>query len=101
MRPRKWVPASIYPLQRSPSGLFRAEARRIFHYIISVKPMIALSGVRSSWLILETNCDLCWLAICNWSVFILDSVKQSDILDRDHRLVGESLTSSICLSVNG
>jgi hypothetical protein len=36
--------------------------------IISVKPMMALSGVRSSWLMLATNCDLrslasasCWL----------------------------------------
>ena len=26
--------------------------------IISVRPMIALSGVRSSWLMLERNCDL-------------------------------------------
>jgi hypothetical protein len=30
-----------------------------FVTIISVKPMIALSGVRSSWLMLVTNCDLC------------------------------------------
>jgi hypothetical protein len=28
--------------------------------------MIALSGVRSSWLMLATNCDLCWLAISSW-----------------------------------
>src|SRR5262249_3740854 len=30
--------------------------------IISVKPMMALSGVRSSWLMLATNSDLRWLA---------------------------------------
>ena len=27
-----------------------------------MKPMMALSGVRSSWLMLARNCDLCWLA---------------------------------------
>ena len=27
---------------------------------------MALSGVRSSWLMLETNCDLCSLAYCSW-----------------------------------
>jgi hypothetical protein len=36
--------------------------RAAFVTIISVKPMIALSGVRSSWLMLVTNCDLCSLA---------------------------------------
>ena len=30
--------------------------------IISVRPMMALSGVRSSWLMLARNCDLCSLA---------------------------------------
>ena len=29
---------------------------------ISVTPMMALSGVRSSWLMLAKNCDVCWLA---------------------------------------
>jgi hypothetical protein len=36
--------------------------RAAFLTIISVSPMMALSGVRSSWLTLETNCDLCSLA---------------------------------------
>src|SRR5690348_12281652 len=27
---------------------------------------MALSGVRSSWLILARNCDLCWLASSSW-----------------------------------
>ena len=34
--------------------------------IISVRPMMALSGVRSSWLMLATNSDLCWLATSSW-----------------------------------
>ena len=33
---------------------------------ISVTPMMALSGVRSSWLMLARNCDLCWLASASW-----------------------------------
>ena len=33
---------------------------------ISLTPMMALSGVRSSWLILARNCDLCWLASASW-----------------------------------
>ena len=40
--------------------------------IISVSPMMALSGVRSSWLMLNTNCDLCSLA--NWSWRLLSWV---------------------------
>ena len=51
--------------------------------------MMALSGVRSSWLMLETNCDLFSLAICELSVLVLDLVEQPHVLDRDHRLVGE------------
>src|SRR5262245_27687487 len=30
--------------------------------------MMALSGVRSSWLMLDTNCRLCSLAIWSWGV---------------------------------
>src|SRR5262249_29423394 len=61
--------------------------RVAFVTIISVSPMMALSGVRSSWLMLATNCDLCSLAltfsiaIAAWSAKVV--------------------TSSICLSVNG
>ena len=28
--------------------------------------MMAFSGVRSSWLMLARNCDLCWLASASW-----------------------------------
>ena len=57
--------------------------------IISVRPMMALSGVRSAWLMLARNCDLCSLA--NWSCRFLSwiFVEQAHVLDRDHRLVGE------------
>jgi len=41
---------------------FSVPKRAALVYIISVK-MMALSGVRSSWLMLVTNCDLCSLAI--------------------------------------
>src|SRR5262245_56796722 len=44
--------------------------------------MMALSGVRSSWLMLETNCDLFWLP-----VLVLDFVEQPHVLDRDRGLV--------------
>ena len=57
--------------------------------IISVRPMMALSGVRSSWLMLETNCDLFSLAICELPVLVLDFVEQPHVLDCDHGLVGE------------
>ena len=63
--------------------------RAAFVTIISVRPMMALSGVRSSWLMLETNCDLFSLAICKLAVLVLDFVEQPHVLDRDRRLVGK------------
>ena len=35
----------------------------------SEKPMIALSGVRSSWDMFARNSDLCWLATSSWRLF--------------------------------
>src|SRR5215510_5826008 len=61
MRPRRWVPARW--TRRSGSSAFSVPKRGALLTIISVSPMMALSGVRSSWLMLATNCDLCWLAI--------------------------------------
>ena len=49
----------------SGSSAFSVPKRAALVTIISVRPMIALSGVRSSWLMLETNCDLFSLAICS------------------------------------
>src|SRR5262245_4712484 len=53
----KWRPA---PSTRSSgsTSCFNASASS---RSISLTPMMAFSGVRSSWLILARNCDLCWL----------------------------------------
>ena len=68
---------------------------------ISVTPMIALSGVRSSWVMLARNCDLCWLA-SELPALLLDLAEEARVVDRDHRLVGEGRRpASICFSVNG
>src|SRR6516165_9018861 len=63
MRPSRWVPARW--TRRSGSSAFSVPKRGALLTIISVSPMMALSGVRSSWLMLATNCDLCWLAIAS------------------------------------
>ena len=58
---------------------------------MSVSPMMALSGVRSSWLMLETNCDLCSLAIRScWFLSWISSNSRAFSIAID-RLVGESL----------
>src|SRR6202048_902318 len=49
---------------------------------------MALSGVRSSWLILARNCDLCWLASASCRLLSWVSSKQTRVLDLDHWLVG-------------
>ena len=64
MRPSRWVPARC--TRCSGSSAFSVPKRAALVTIISVSPMMALSGVRSSWLMLETNCDLFSLAICSW-----------------------------------
>ena len=44
--------------RRSGSSAFSVPKRGALLTIISVNPMMALSGVRSSWLMLARNCDL-------------------------------------------
>ena len=58
---------------------------------ISVTPMMALSGVRSSWLMLARNCDLCWLASASWRLLSSISLNSCAFSDRQHRLRGEGL----------
>src|SRR5215831_6896455 len=53
MRPRRWVPARCTRL--SGSAAFSVPKRAALVTIISVNPMMALSGVRSSWLMLARN----------------------------------------------
>jgi len=60
IRLRRWVPAAF--TRRSGSSAFSVPKRPALVTIISVSPMMALSGVRSSWLMLERNCDLFSLA---------------------------------------
>src|SRR5262249_22119101 len=43
--------------------------KRLLRPNMSVSPMMVLSGVRSSWLTLDTNCDLCSLASASWRLF--------------------------------
>ena len=49
----------------SGSSAFSVPNRAALVTIMSVSPMMALSGVRNSWLTLETNCDLYSLACCS------------------------------------
>jgi hypothetical protein len=62
--------------------------------------MMALSGVRSSWLMLARNCDLCLLATSSWAL-VLDLVEQPHVLDRDDSLVGEGRGQLDLPSLNG
>src|SRR5262249_2548704 len=63
MRLRRWAPAPF--TRRSGSSAFSVPNRAALVTIISVRPMMALSGVRSSWLMLATYCDL--FSLANWS----------------------------------
>src|SRR6516225_7769596 len=49
---------------------------------------MALSGVRSSWLILARNCDLCWLASSSWRLLSWIS-SNSRTFSIDRGLIGE------------
>ena len=69
--------------------------------IISVSPMMALSGVRSSWLMLETNCDLFSLAIASWRLLSWISSNSRTFSIAITAWSAKVVTSSICLSVNG
>src|ERR1700730_9949393 len=58
---------------------------------ISLPPMIALSGVGSSWLMLARNCDLCWLASASCWLFSWISSNRRTFSIADHGLVGEGI----------
>ena len=75
--------------------------RAAFVTIISVSPMMALSGVRSSWLMLETNWDLFWLASasCRFLSWISSNSRTFSIAIAAWSANVD--TSSICFSVNG
>src|SRR5215470_1283665 len=62
---------------------------------------MALSGVRSSWLMLDTNCDLCSLANWSWRFLSWISSNSRTFSIAMAAWSAKVLTNSICLSVNG
>ena len=63
--------------------------------------MMALSGVRSSWLMLARNCDLCWLASASCWLLSWISSNSRTFSIAITAWSAKVVTSSICLSVNG
>src|SRR5215469_14910391 len=62
---------------------------------------MALSGVRSSWLILARNCDLCWLASSSCRLLSWISSNSRTFSMAITAWSAKVVASSICLSVNG
>src|SRR5262249_53819128 len=87
MRLRRWVPAAF--TRRRGSSAFSVPKRAALLTIISVRPMMALSGVRSSWLMLARNCDLRSLASASCRLLSWIFIEQTHVLDRDSGLVGK------------
>ena len=63
--------------------------------------MMALSGVRSSWLMLARNCDLCWLASASCRLLSWISSNSRTFSIAIAAWSAKVVTSSICLSVKG
>src|SRR5262249_45827329 len=62
---------------------------------------MALSGVRSLWLILARNCDLCWLALSSCRVLSWISSNKRTFSMAIAAWSAKVVTSSTCLSENG
>ena len=88
---REQVPAGAQHALQRLELVLPLRGRRASSCSISVTPMIAFSGVRSSCDMLARNCDLCWLATSSCSPLLLDLLEQPRVLDREHRLAGERL----------
>ena len=73
------------------SSCFSFRSPNIRSSSTSEKPMIALSGVRSSWDMLARNSDLCWLATSSSAALVLDLAEEPSILDGQGRLGRERL----------
>src|SRR6516164_8095880 len=99
MRLRRWVPAAF--TRRSGSSAFSVPKRAALVTIISVRPIMALSGVRSSWLMLARNCDLCSLANCSWRFLSWISSNSRTFSIAITAWSAKVVSSSICLSLNG
>ncbi len=61
----------------------------------SEKPMMALSGVRSSCDMLARNSDLCWLATSSCAALVLDLVEQARVLRSRSRPGRRSVRMSV------
>ena len=57
--------------------------------------------MRSSWLMLARNCDLCWLASASWRLLSWISSNSRTFSIAITAWSAKVVTSSICLSVNG
>jgi hypothetical protein len=99
MRPRRWVPARF--TRCSGSCAFSVPKRAALLTIISVSPMMALRGVRSSWLIADTNCDLFSLACCSRRFLSWISSNSRTFSIAMTAWSANVVTRSICLSVKG
>src|SRR5262249_45211721 len=99
MRLRRWVPAAF--TRRSGSSAFSVPKRAALVTIISVRPMMALSGVRSSWLMLARNCDLFWLASASCRFLSWISSKSRTFSIAITAWSAKVVTRSICCWVNG
>ena len=73
------------------SVCFSFNSPNYFSCNTSEKPMIALSGVRSSCDMLARNSDLCWLADFQLLALRFDLAKQPRVVDRQRRLRREGL----------
>src|SRR5215467_664579 len=99
IRPSRWVPAAF--TRRSGSSAFSVPKRAALPTIISVRPMMALSGVRSSWLMLARNCDLRSLASASCRLLSWISSNSRTFSIAIAAWSANVSTSAICLSVNG
>jgi hypothetical protein len=99
MRLRRWVPAAF--TRRSGSSAFSVPKRVALVTIISVRPMMALSGVRSSWLMLARNWDLCSLANSSWRLLSWISSNRRTFSIAITAWSAKVVSSSICFCVKG
>ena len=74
-QPQQVLAGRVHPLQvrdRNASSP-RSSASS---WSISEYPMMALSGVRNSWLMFARNCDLCLTRLCELAVLLLELVRR-------------------------
>jgi hypothetical protein len=96
---KKVSTSAVHALQRL-LRLLSAEARHVADHHLGQ----ADDGVeRRAQLVAHAGDELRLVLACHLQlvILVLDLIEKAHVLDRECRLVGEGLTSSICLSVNG